>query len=142
MKLEFSAGGIIFKTSGKDYLFALILDSYDQWTFPKGHIEKGEKPEIAAAREVAEEMGLKNLTVTKDLGKTDYWFRLKKELFHKYVYYFLMEAPSESELRPQIEEIKDAQWFSPAKAKEILGYKKDSLQILEKAFEELKIVLK
>ncbi len=141
MKLEFSAGGIIYKKIGKEISFVLILDSYDQWTFPKGHIEKGEKPALAATREVGEEIGLNNLEIIKDLGKTDYWFRLSGDLLHKYVYYFLMKAPTEGKLEPQRNEIKDAQWFNPAKAREILGYKKDSLPILDRAFFELKIVV-
>ena len=141
MKFEFSAGGIIFQKNDAGFRFALILDSYDKWTFPKGHIEKGEKIAIAAGREVGEEIGLKNLKVVKLLGKTDYWFRLSGQLIHKFVDYFLMEASPESILKPQEAEIKDAQWFSPREALKILGYKKDSLELFRKAFEELKIMV-
>lgn len=141
MKLEFSAGGIIYKKIGNDFSFALILDSYDRWTFPKGHIEKDEKPESAATREASEEIGVKNIKVVKLLDKIDYWFKLHEETYHKYVYFFLIEAPSKARLRPQTTEIKDARWFSPQEAKEVLGYKKDSLPTLEKAFDELKIML-
>jgi len=141
MKLEFSAGGIIYKKSGKNFKFGLILDSYSKWTFPKGHIEKGEKPESAALREVGEEVGLENLKVTGLIDKIDYWFKLEKETFHKYVYYFLMEAPADARLVPQASEIKDAQWFEPKKAHEILDYKKDSLHLLTKSFDALKIVI-
>ena len=120
---------------------ALILDSYDHWTFPKGHIEKGEKPAVAAAREVGEEIGLENLKVIKELDKIDYWFKMKGELFHKFVYYFLMEASSQTALKPQTEEIKAAKWFSPEEARAILGYKKDSEELLKKALNELKKVV-
>ncbi len=141
MKLEFSAGGIIYKKIGNSFSFGLILDSYGRWTFPKGHIEKGEKPETAAKRETIEEIGIKNIKVVKLLDKIDYWFKLNKETYHKYVYFFLIEAPSKVRLRPQTVEIKDARWFSPQEAKAVLGYKKDSLGILQKAFEELKIMV-
>lgn len=141
MKFEFSAGGIIYKKDNHALKIALILDSYGRWTFPKGRIEKGEKPEIAAIREVGEEVGIKNLQVVKLLDKIDYWFQSGKELIHKFVYFYLMEAPPAggAVLKPQEAEIKDARWLAPEKAREILGYKKDSLPLLEKAFKELAI---
>lgn len=141
MKLEFAAGGIIFKKDGAKFKFALILDSYGKWTFPKGHLNQGEIPEIGARREVGEEIGLKNLQVIKRLAKIDYWFKLQGNLHHKYVYYFLMQAPLKTKLIPETSEIKDAQWFDPQKTLEILDYKKDSVSLLKHAFEALKIVL-
>ena len=45
-----------------------------------------------------------------------------------------MEAPVEAELKPQISEIKAAQWFSPKETLNRLGYKKDSEKILRRAF--------
>jgi len=57
--LEVSAGGIVFRRlaeSGPRFL--LIKDSYDNWGFPKGHLENGESPADAAHRETAEETGL------------------------------------------------------------------------------------
>ena len=138
MKLEFSAGGIIYKYDGQEFSFVLILDSFGKWTFPKGHIEKGEKPELAAQREVGEEVGIKNLKVIKLIDKIDYWFKDKDELIHKFVYYFLMEAPKDAKLKPQVTEIQDGRWFSPKDAIKILDYKKDSEGLLKKAFAELK----
>lgn len=141
MKLEFSAGGIIFKRRGDEFQFALILDSYGKWTFPKGHIEKQEKPDIAAQREISEEIGLNDLRIVKILEKIDYWFKLSGETIHKYVYFYLMEAPAKAKLHAQTQEIKDAQWFPPKETLVHLGYKKDSEKVLRKAFDELKIVL-
>jgi len=138
MKFEFSAGGIIFKKEGKKILIALILDSYDKWTFPKGHIEKGEKPEVAAVREAGEETGLRKLKVVKLLDKIDYWFKQKGELFHKFVYFYLMNAPSTAKLSPQISEIKKAEWRSLDETIKRLGYKED-LELLKKAVLILKI---
>ena len=54
---EISAGGVVYRVEGGRPLFLLIRDSYRNWGFPKGHLEKHELPEAAALREVAEETG-------------------------------------------------------------------------------------
>src|SRR6185312_5043727 len=58
---ETSAGGVVFRTEGTERLYLLIRDSYQNWGFPKGHLEHGEQPEAAALREVREETGLSAL---------------------------------------------------------------------------------
>lgn len=60
-----SAGGIIFDKRGK----LLIINTKSGFLgFPKGHLEEGETPEIAALREVKEETGIQRLGIVKDLG--------------------------------------------------------------------------
>ncbi len=137
MKLEFSAGGIIYKKSGEDFQFALILDGFNKWTFPKGHIENKEKPEIAALRESEEELGIKNLKIVSQLNKINYWFKDKEELIHKFVYFYLIEAPTEATLSPQEDEVKDAKWYNYKEALEIIDYKKENQKILQKAYDLL-----
>jgi len=41
-----------------EYLLVRARNPPDAWVFPKGHIEDGETPERAAAREVCEEAGV------------------------------------------------------------------------------------
>lgn len=139
MKFEFSAGGIVYKQENDGFSFALILDSYNKWTFPKGKIEKKEKPEIAALREVSEELGIKEeLKAVELIDKIDYWFRKDGDLIHKFVYFYLMEAPKETNLSYQKEEINDAQWINPQEVIKILGYRKDDLPLFKKALTTLK----
>jgi 8-oxo-dGTP pyrophosphatase MutT (NUDIX family) len=57
-RLETSAGGVVVRMGAAADgaarpLFLIIRDSYDNWGFPKGHVEQGEKPEAAALREVS-----------------------------------------------------------------------------------------
>ena len=66
--LETSAGGVVVRMEeaaggAARPLFLIIRDSYDNWGFPKGHVEDGERIEAAALREVIEETGLDDLTV-------------------------------------------------------------------------------
>ena len=139
MKMEFSAGGVVYRRTDGGFKIALIIDTNDQWTFPKGHIEKGEKPVMAAVREIEEEIGLSQLQAGDLLEKSDYWFKFNDETIHKYVYFFLVEATSNEELVPQISEIKAAKWFSPEEALDIIGYKEQNQRILANAYEKLSI---
>lgn len=142
MKMEFSAGTVVYQkvaSSSTSFKFALIKDQSDQWTFPKGHIEKNEKPEVAAARETKEEIGVTDLKIIVLLEKTDYWFKFEDDLIHKFVYFYLAEAPNDGELKAQLCEIQDARWFTPDLAMKTIGYKKQNQVILLKAYELLGI---
>ncbi len=59
---QFSAGGIVIKRSNGTKVL-LIKDRFGKWTWPKGHIEKGETSEDAALREITEETGLRNVSI-------------------------------------------------------------------------------
>ena len=53
------AGPIVFR-EGNDEVLYLVVSSSDglNWVLPKGHIDPGESPEIAALRELEEEAGI------------------------------------------------------------------------------------
>ena len=136
--MEFSAGGIVYRKPAKNqFEFALILDGYDQWTFPKGKIEKGEKPEHAASREICEELGIEKVEIVKLIDKIDYWFKEKEILIHKFVYFYVIRASLEAQLHPQLAEVKEAKWLNPSEARNILGYKKENAVLLQKAIKIL-----
>lgn len=101
---EISAGGLVFRRTSRGLEFAVMLDSYDKWTFPKGRVEAGEAIEEAAARETLEELGLEKIRLLEPLGKIDIWFRDRYEksgrLVHKDVHYFLFQTPSYATLEP------------------------------------------
>ncbi|HET7901505.1 MAG TPA: NUDIX domain-containing protein [Candidatus Nanopelagicales bacterium] len=61
------------------------------WSLPKGHVEAGETPEEAAAREVEEETGIRG-TVVAPLGTIDFWFVAEQRRVHKTVHHFLLLA--------------------------------------------------
>lgn len=102
---EVSAGGIVFKRTKKGVMFGMIVDSYGKLAFPKGHVRQGEHFAETAAREVCEELGLRNLQLLHRLGTNDIWFRdrfvHKGFLIHKYIHYYLFETDSAARISVQ-----------------------------------------
>lgn len=95
---------------------------YHKWVLPKGLIAKGESPEQTAAREVAEEVGVK-ARVLEPLGDPEkYVYTARGVRVFKAVYYFLMayESGSEAEHDHEMEEVK---WTGIDDAIDLMGYK-------------------
>lgn len=122
-ELEVSAGGIVFRRpEGEPPRFLLIRDSYDNWGFPKGHLENSELPAEAAFRETMEETGLANLLLQGPIRVIDWHFRFRGRHIHKYCHFFLFESP-DGEACPQLAEgITACQWRGLSEALEVLSY--------------------
>ncbi len=121
-RIETSAGGIVVRCTEEGPTFLVILDSYKNWGFPKGHLVQGETPEEAARREVEEETGLSALTLQGDLSIIDWFFRFRGRLIHKYCHFFLYES-REGDPIPQVEEgITACRWLPYDEALETVRY--------------------
>jgi 8-oxo-dGTP pyrophosphatase MutT (NUDIX family) len=131
---ETSAGGVVFRLDGREPLFLLIRDSYQNWGFPKGHVERGELPEQAAVREVSEETGLGELTVRGSIDTINWFFRFRGQLIHKYCHFYLIETV-ESETCPQrAEGITACRWTSFGEAETLISYA-NAREVLRRAQE-------
>ena len=127
-RTERSAGGLVWRRTliGSECL--IIKDSHDHWALPKGRLEAGETTEQAARREVGEETGLTALTLTTDLGTTEFWFEDKWEVVgervHKFVSYFLYELIEYQTVVPSVEEhVLEHRWVSLVELTKTLTYK-------------------
>ncbi len=122
-ELEVSAGGIVFRRQDAGQpRYLLIRDSYDNWGFPKGHLENGESPADAAYRETEEETGLHHLALRGPIRVIDWHFRFRGRHIHKYCHFFLFESPA-GEASPQLAEgITACQWRELEEALELLSY--------------------
>ncbi|HIC09242.1 MAG TPA: NUDIX hydrolase, partial [Aquificales bacterium] len=113
------AGGVVIKDK-KEVL--LIKNPSNVWTFPKGHIEKGETPIQAAIREVKEETKVEGEVISY-LGKINYSFFWKGIKVYKTVYFYLMRYISGIPVPSW--EVKDTRFFPLEKAQKLLRYKGD-----------------
>ncbi|MDD3772602.1 MAG: NUDIX domain-containing protein [Weeksellaceae bacterium] len=122
-----AAGGLVFNQK-KEILF---IHRLGKWDLPKGKVEKGETPEIAALREVEEECGVKNLKLNEFLTTT-YHIYYQNGLKFKTTYWYKMTSCENEILIPQTEEGIDlVVWKS----------KEEIEKIVAETYENIKIVL-
>jgi len=131
-RFEFSAGGVV--RDGDALLMVKVenLEGKFIWTFPKGHIEKGEKADEAALREVQEETGYA-CEILSPLERVQYWFKRDDALTKKTVTWFLMKALKKTG-EPDPEEIVETRWVAFAEARRLARYRSDK-KILSKLSE-------
>ena len=115
MKYEKSCGGVIFK----DNQVLLIQNKKSlHWSFPKGHMEKGETEVQTALREIKEEAGIK-VILTPSVSVTITYcptFNVSKD-----VKYFLARY-YEGTPTPQFEEVSDLGWYTIEEALNIITF--------------------
>jgi len=104
-----AAGGLVWNKDNE----LLMIFRQDKWDLPKGKVDDGETLEACAIREVQEETGLINLTLGNFVGITQHEYfdkYLQKEVI-KESHWFVMQANSNEQLIPQIEEqITEIRW--------------------------------
>jgi 8-oxo-dGTP diphosphatase len=112
-----AAGGVILDDQGR--VAVVYRPKYDDWTFPKGKLERGESEEEAAVREVHEETGL-DVELGRELGCVEYTDPRGRP---KTVHYWLM-TPNGGEFTPN-REVSELRWLPPDEAPELLSYDRD-----------------
>mgnify|MGYP001814841657 CR=1 FL=1 len=124
MTLVRAAGGLVIRSEDARGLEVLVVHraKYDDWSFPKGKLDKGESFESAALREVAEETGLV-CHLDGELASTRY---LDSEGRPKIVRYWLM-VPVEGDINEFAfnDEIDDLRWVFTEEAATLLTYEHD-----------------
>jgi len=140
MPIEKSAGAVIFrKEEGKIY-YLLLRYQAGHWDFPKGIIEKGEKIEETARREIKEETGIKALKFIEGFKEwIKYFFKLKEKNIFKIVTFLLAETKQKN-VKISWEHI-GYKWLPYKEALEQLTFK-NAKEILKKANDFLKLKTK
>lgn len=94
MPTEKSCGTLVFKRQ-KDNSVKYLLLHYGtgHWEFPKGHVEKNEKEEQTALRELKEETGIEDAEILDNFREiVKYYFKKGEETVYKEVVFFLAET--------------------------------------------------
>ena len=119
-----AAGGLVKNSKGE----ILFIFRNGKWDLPKGKVEAGEKPKEAAIREVIEECGIKNLSITKELLTTYHTYRVDNDRFLKKNYWFEMLS-DDSALIPQTSEgITEVKWVGKSELNQVLQNTYKSIQ--------------
>lgn len=122
---EYSSGGVVYRRAETGYEFVAVQRArHDDWSLPKGHIEKGESKEEAALREVKEETGIE-ARIVSELQEVVYFYKRPKQgLTRKSVYYYLMEALTYDLGGPNWE-VSESLWVPMSEADDLLSYAND-----------------
>lgn len=91
---------------------------------PKGHIDPGETPAIAALRETKEESGYADLHILADLGSQVVAFQHEGRHYIRTEFYFLMTLQGETQVERSTEDAAQFQalWTPLEKAVAVLTY--------------------
>ncbi len=116
-QIVLAAGGIIRNNSSE--FLVIHRPKYDDWSFPKGKLDNGEKLEECALREVHEETGFQ-CELRDFLGTVAYVDRKGRE---KKVHYWQMKILDGH--FQENSEVDAIDWLHKEKALEILSYSHD-----------------
>jgi 8-oxo-dGTP pyrophosphatase MutT (NUDIX family) len=119
---EYSAGGVVIRG---DEVVVIVptrrtADGSRVLAVPKGHVDPGETPLEAAAREVREETGVVAEPVC-ELGEARYWYRRGGRTIGKRVTFYLFKYV-EGDTSDHDDEVEEAFWIKLSEAQEQLTH--------------------
>ena len=112
-----AAGGVVVR----DGLVLLVhRPRYDDWSLPKGKLDRGESFEDAALREVEEETGLR-CSLVRELPEVHYHDARGRP---KIVRYWEMQPLGDAAFEPN-DEVDELRWLAVGDALPLLTYERD-----------------
>ncbi|QEC46574.1 NUDIX domain-containing protein [Baekduia soli] len=118
-----AAGGLVVDDAGQ--VVVVHRPRYDDWSLPKGKLERGEDHEAAALREVAEETALR-CALVQELAPEAYIDHRGRP---KTVRWWRMSVLEDLGFVPG-EEVDELRWLAPADAAALLTYEHDRRLVL------------
>ena len=122
-----AGGGLVYNKEGH----VLFIFRNGKWDLPKGGMEKNEKIAATAIREVEEETGVSDLSISCDLQKTYHVFKRNGKYKLKITQWYEMQSTFEGPTIPQTKEgIEKAVWLNPEQIKEALNNSYENIKLL------------
>src|SRR5215210_2641774 len=119
-----ASGGVVWRRGARGAVELVVVHRprYDDWSLPKGKLDRGETWEQAALREVEEEVGLR-CRLGDELPPVLYRDNKGRK---KAVRYWLMEANDEAGPFKPNDEVDEMRWVDVAGASALLSYPHDA----------------
>ena len=112
-----AAGGKVYNDKSE----ILFIFRNNKWDLPKGKLEKKENISQAALREVIEETGIEDISITRPLERTFHIFKKEKKYYLKSTYWFEMKSNFSGEFKPQLKEgISRVEWIGSDQIDKVL----------------------
>jgi 8-oxo-dGTP pyrophosphatase MutT (NUDIX family) len=122
-----AAGGKVIHKNKK----VLFIYRNDKWDLPKGRIEKNESLEKAAMREIEEETGVSNLSITRPLQTTYHIFKRNGKHALKETFWFEMKTNFNGALVPEKSEgITKVEWLDNSQIEQVLSNSYANIKVL------------
>ncbi len=136
-RTQVSAGGVAYRGAAGHWEVAIVLvgpDAKPRWQLPKGLVDEGETPEVAAVREVREEAGVETEPVEL-IERVEYWYygtesggRIR---YHKFVHFYLLRYLA-GDVADHDHEVREARWVPLADAPALLAFASER-RVMERA---------
>ena len=147
VRTQRSAGGVAFRRVGERVEVVIVrVGTPGRWQLPKGIVDAGESPEVAALRETREEGGV-DAELVAPLETIEYWYvgddagspesgqARERVRFHKFVHFFLLAYQS-GDPADHDWEVTEARWATLDEALALLAFRSERA-VLERARELL-----
>jgi 8-oxo-dGTP diphosphatase len=125
-----AAGAILWRLEKGELKLAIIHRArYDDWSWPKGKLDKGETIAEAAVREIREETGLR-VSLGAYLSEINYKLpNGNKKQVHYWAAKVSDKALANSKFKPS-EEVEKVDWKTPEQARKLLSYEFDEQPLI------------